>query len=96
MYKIVFTKQALKDLEKLKRNGSSKKARNLINVIKENPFQNPPKYEKLVGNLDGVYSRRINIQHRLVYQIEELPIVDSDIQYDGIVKVIRMWTHYEK
>ena len=71
MYKIVFTKQALKDLDNLKRNGIVQKAKALVDVIKQNPYQNPPRYEKLVGNLDGILSRRINIQHRLVYQVYE-------------------------
>ena len=66
MYKIVFTKQALKDLENLKKIGISNKAKVLVDVIRENPYQNPPRYEKLVGKLDGILSRRINIQHRLV------------------------------
>ena len=66
MYKVVFTKQALKDLENLKRSGISSKAKMLIDVMKENPYQIPPRYEKLVGDLEGLLSRRINIQHRLV------------------------------
>lgn len=96
MYKIVFTKQALKDLEKLKGIGYGNKAKNLVDVIRENPFQNPPSYEKLVGNLAGTYSRRINIQHRLVYQVYEGCTTNDGIEYNGIVKVIRLWTHYEK
>lgn len=95
MYKIVFTKQALKDLENLKKTGISLKAKMLIDVIRENPYQNPPRYEKLVGNLDGVLSRRINIQHRLVYQVYEERLVENDVKYEGIIKVIRMWTHYD-
>lgn len=95
MYKIVFTKQALKDLEKLKTANISSKAKVLVDVIRENPFQNPPRYEKLVGNLDGIYSRRINIQHRLVYQVYEEPFAENNIEYKGTVKIIRMWTHYD-
>lgn len=95
MYKIVFTRQALKDLEKLKKNGVVSKAKVLINIIRQNPYQNPPKYEKLVGNLDGIISRRINIQHRLVYQVYEEKIMENGIEYEGTIKVIRMWTHYE-
>ena len=95
MYRIYFTKQALKDLDKLKTAGLSQKAKNLVDVIRSNPYQNPPAYEKLVGKLDGLYSRRINIQHRLVYQVEEQQLEDNGLQYDGIVKIIRMWTHYE-
>lgn len=96
MYRIVFTKQAVKDLENLKRIGSAQKAKNLVDVIRENPFQNPPSYEKLVGNLDGMYSRRINIQHRLVYQVCNERVTIEGVQYDGVIKIIRMWTHYEK
>ena len=86
MWRVVFTKQAQKDAKKIARAGLKEKTTLLLEILKENPFQNPPSYEKLVGDLDGAYSRRINIQHRLVYQIfEELETV----------KVIRMWTHYE-
>ena len=86
MYKIKYRKQAIKDIQKIKQNGLDDKVKNLINIIKENPFKNPPPYEKLVGDLTGAYSRRINIQHRLVYQIYE---------NEKVIKVIRMWTHYE-
>lgn len=85
-WKLVFTKQAQKDAKKIARSGLKPQAERLLEIIKENPFQNPPPYEKLVGDLLGAYSRRINIQHRLVYQVIE------DIK---IIKVIRMWTHYE-
>ena len=95
MYKIVFTKQALKDLDNLKRNGIVQKAKALVDVIKKNPYQNPPRYEKLVGNLDGILSRRINIQHRLVYQVYEEAFTESGVQYKGTIKIIRMWTHYD-
>ena len=95
MYKIVFTKQALKDLDNLKRNGIVQKAKALVDVIKKNPYQNPPRYEKLVGNLDGILSRRINIQHRLVYQVYEEAFTESGVQYEGTIKIIRMWTHYD-
>ena len=95
MYKIVFTKQALKDLDNLKRNGIVQKAKALVDVIKQNPYQNPPRYEKLVGNLDGILSRRINIQHRLVYQVYEEGFTESGVQYEGTIKIIRMWTHYD-
>jgi Txe/YoeB family toxin of toxin-antitoxin system len=83
---IVYTKQAQKDAKKLKSSGLKDKAEYLLEVVEANPFQNPPPFEKLVGDLSGAYSRRINIQHRLVYQV---------IKETGIVKVIRMWTHYE-
>lgn len=85
-WRIVLTKQAEKDAKKLTSAGLKEKALSLLAVLKEKPFQTPPPYEKLVGDLKGYYSRRINIQHRLVYQVLE------DIR---TVKVIRMWTHYE-
>lgn len=87
MYKIVYTKDSIKDIEKLKGANLNKKVLALIEIIKNNPFQTPPLYEKLVGDLQGLYSRRINIKHRLVYQILE------NVQ---TVKIISMWTHYEK
>jgi len=86
MYKALLTKHALKDLDKLKAAHLSQKAKILIDVIKKNPYQNPPPYEKLVGNLSGCYSRRINIQHRLVYVV---------LEEEQVIKVLRMWTHYE-
>lgn len=95
MYKSYYTKQAVKDLEKLKQAGISQKAKILVDMILQNPYQNPPRYEKLVGKLDGVYSRRINLQHRLVYQIYEKPFEENGVRYEGVVKIIRMWTHYE-
>ncbi|MDY3728552.1 MAG: Txe/YoeB family addiction module toxin [Wujia sp.] len=95
MYKIVFTKQSMKDLENLRRAGLSQKAKSLADIIRENPFQNPPGYEKLVGNLDGIISGRINIQHRLVYQVYQEPFTENGKEFDGIIKIIRMWTHYE-
>ena len=85
-WKIVYTKQAQKDAKKLAASGMKLKAQRLLGIIAENPYQTPPPYEKLVGDLAGAYSRRINIQHRLVYQVLE------DIR---TVKVLRMWTHYE-
>jgi Txe/YoeB family toxin of toxin-antitoxin system len=81
-----FTKQAQKDAKKLASAGLKPKAQKLLEVLKANPFQNPPPYEKLVGDLAGCYSRRINIQHRLVYEV---------FKDENIVKVLRMWTHYE-
>jgi toxin YoeB len=85
-WKIVFTKQALKDAKKINSVGLKDKTIKLLDILANNPYQNSPSFEKLVGDLTGAYSRRINIQHRLVYQI-----------YDNLktVKVIRMWTHYE-
>ena len=93
MYKIVYTRLAEKDIKNLKSVHLDEKAKKLIQIIKENPFQNPPPYEELVGNLQGVYSRRINIQHRLVYQVYKQTVVFNEIEYEGTVKVIRMWTH---
>ena len=85
-WELVFTKQAQKDAKKLMHAGLKNKAQKLLEIISENPFQNPPSYEKLIGDLAGAYSRRINIQHRLIYQV---------FQKEKIVKVIRLWTHYE-
>jgi toxin YoeB len=85
-WRIVFTRQAQKDARKIAASGLRDKAENLLNILSENPFQSPPPYEKLVGDLSGAYSRRINIQHRLVYQVLD----DSKT-----IKIIRMWTHYE-
>lgn len=85
-WQVVFTKQAQKDAQKIVRSGLKPQAERLLIILKENPFQNPPPYEKLVGDLSGAYSRRINIQHRLVYQV---------LEEVNTVKVIRMWTHYE-
>ena len=85
-WSLVFTKQAQKDAMKLAAAGLKTKAEELLKVLELNPFQTPPRYEKLVGDLTGAYSRRINIHHRLVYQVLEVR---------RIVKVIRMWTHYE-
>lgn len=86
MYKIVYRKQVLKDIPKLKSVGLSDKAKNLIDILKVDPFKNPQPYEKLVGDLQGAYSRRINIQHRLIYQIYE---------EEKIIKIISVWSHYE-
>ena len=95
MYRIVYDKQAIKDIKNLKSVRLDEKAKKLIEVIKDNPFRNPPPYEALVGNLQGVYSRGINIQHRLVYQVYNDPVELDGIKYDGTVKIIRMWTHYD-
>lgn len=96
MYRIIYTKQAVKDIKNLKACGLDKKAKELIEIMKKNSFQNSPSYEKLVGNLQGYCSRRINIQHRIVFQVIEEPNIHEDIEYEGYVKIIRMWTHYEK
>ena len=95
MYKLFYTKQALSDLDKLKAANISQKAKVLVELIRENPYQNPPRYEKLVGKLDGILSRRSNIQHRLVYQAYESPFMENGIEYRGIIKILRMWTHYD-
>ena len=95
MYRIVYTKQAAKDIKNLKAAGLSEKAKKLIEIIRKNPFQNPPPYEGLVGNLSGFFSRRINLQHRLVYQVYSDTVEADGIIYDGTVKIIRMWTHYD-
>lgn len=86
-YKLYFTKQAQRDAKKLSSTISLKnKAKNLLEIIKKDPYKNPPNYEKLVGDLSGAYSRRINVQHRLVYQV---------LEKEKSIKVLRMWTHYE-
>lgn len=85
-WELVFTKEAQKDARKLADAGLKRKAEELLAVLRNNPFQNPPPYEKLLGDLAGAYSRRINIKHRLVYEIFE---------QEKIVKILRMWTHYE-
>ncbi len=85
-WKLVYTKQAQKDAKKLKAAQLKEKAQKLLNILENDPFKNPPPFEKLVGDLSGAYSRRINIQHRIVYQVID------DIR---TVKIIRMWTHYE-
>jgi toxin YoeB len=85
-WRLVFTKQAQKDAKKIAQSGLKPTASRLLDILRKNPYQNPPPFEKLVGDLSGAYSRRINIQHRLVYQVLD------DLK---TVKVIRMWTHYE-
>jgi toxin YoeB len=85
-WRLVFTKQAQKDAKKIAQSGLKPQVNRLLDLLRVDPYQNPPPYEKLVGDLSGAYSRRINIQHRLIYQILK------DIH---TVKVIRMWTHYE-
>lgn len=95
MYHIVYTKQAVKDVKKLKSCGLKEKAKELIDLMEKNPYQTPPRYEKLVGDLQGLLSRRINIQHRIVYEVIEEKHVYQGAEYQGYVKIIRMWTHYE-
>ena len=86
MWRVVYTKQALKDAKKISAAGLRANAETLLDILRNNPYQTPPPFEKLIGDLSGAYSRRIIIQHRLVYQI---------IDDERTVKVIRMWTHYE-
>ena len=86
MYKIVYSSQAQKDAKKAGKSGLKSNIQKIMAILQNNPYQNPPPYEKLIGDLYGAYSRRLNIQHRLVYQIYE---------NERIVKIIRMWTHYE-
>lgn len=85
-WQLVYTRQARKDAKKLAASGLKAKAQTLLEILETDPFQTPPAYEKLVGELEGAYSRRINVQHRLVYEV---------LDAEKVVKVIRMWTHYE-
>ncbi|MGM0433881.1 MAG: Txe/YoeB family addiction module toxin [Pseudomonadota bacterium] len=85
-WKLVYTRQAQQDARKLASSGLKPKAQELLNLIEEDPFRKPPPFEKLVGDLAGAYSRRINIQHRLVYQV---------LEDEKVVKVLRLWSHYE-
>ena len=85
-WRLVYTRQAQKDAKKLAASGLKEKAEAIIQILRKNPYQVPPSFEKLIGDLAGAYSRRINIQHRLIYQI---------LNDEKVVKIIRMWTHYE-
>jgi Txe/YoeB family toxin of toxin-antitoxin system len=85
-WQLLFSKQSLKDAKKLKSANLWKNAEKLLDVLRQNPFQSLPSFEKLIGDLDGAYSRRINIQHRLVYQVKK---------EEKVVRILRMWTHYE-
>lgn len=85
-WKLYYTKQAQKDARKLASSGLKGKAQELLQVLENNPYQSPPPYEKLIGDLAGAYSRRINIQHRLVYQV---------LEENKVIKILRLWTHYE-
>ena len=86
MYTIFYSKQAVKDIGKLQHSNLSQKAKALVDIIRVNPYQNPPPYEKLIGDMQGYLSRRINIQHRLVYKV---------LENERTIKIYRMWTHYE-
>jgi len=85
-WQLIYTKQAQKDAQKLASSGLKEKAKELLKIVQSDPYQNPPPYEKLVGDLAGAYSRRINIQHRLVYQV---------LEKEHVVRVLRLWTRYE-
>ena len=85
-WKLVYTKQAVKDATKLSASGLRPKAETILEILKKGPFETPPPFEKLIGDLSGAYSRRINIQHRIVYQV---------LKRDKTIKIICMWTHYE-
>ena len=85
-WRLVYTKHAAKDAKKLVQSNLKSKAEELLEILRQDPYKTPPRYEKLLGDLAGVYSRRISIQHRLVYQV---------LEQERVVKVLRMWTHYE-
>ena len=85
-WRVVYTKHAQKDAKKIAQSNLKQKTQELLLLLRQDPFQNPPPFEKLIGDLEGAYSRRINIQHRLVYQV---------LNEERTVKVLRMWTHYE-
>jgi len=85
-WRVIYTKHALKDAKKISQSNLKKRTQELLSLLEQDPFQNPPQFERLVGDLEGAYSRRINIQHRLIYQV---------LHEEKIVKVLRMWTHYE-
>lgn len=87
MFRVIFTKTALKDVAKLKAARLDNNAKAFIEIIKNNPYQIPPPYEKLLGSLSGLYSRRINIKHRLVYEVYES---------EGVIKILSLWSHYER
>lgn len=98
MYKVFFYPQAMKDRKLIERAGLREKVKRLLDIMKVYPYQSSPSYEKLMGNLSGYYSRKINLQHRLIYQVlpNDKGLVDENGEiYEGIVKIIRMWTHYE-
>jgi len=97
MFKLIYTAQARKDYQKAKNTPLLSKVQELLTILEANPFQNPPPFERLTGNLDGAFSRRINRQHRLVYKIMDNDAGFKDPSgelYEGIVKTIRLWTHY--
>ncbi len=91
MYRITYSRKALKDIPKLKSAGLDRKAKALIDIIRENPFQNPPSYEKLSGVLKNLYFRRINVQHSLVYEV-----VYEVVEDENLIKIVSIWSHYER
>ncbi len=95
MYKVMLKKKAKKDKNKIKNAKLDKKVDELISVLEKNPFQSPPPYKALTGDLQGFYSRRINYQHRLVYRVISGEFTENGKNYSGVVTIERMWTHYE-
>lgn len=95
MWRVVFTKRAAKDAKNLKAAGLEGKAKRLVEVVRADPFGTPPAYEGLVGSLTGLCSRRISIWHRLVYSVDATLVDHDGVSYEGTVKIVRMWTHYE-
>ena len=95
MWRVIFTKQAAKDANKLKAAGLEKKGKQLVEVVRADPSAAPPAFEGLVGSLEGLYSRRISLQHRFVYAVDATPVTVDGKRFQGTVKVVRMLTHYE-
>ena len=98
MYKVIFSRQAHKDLQKLKQAGLARQAKEITEILMINPYQSPPRFEKLSGDMQDYFSRRINLQHRYIYEImpnEKAMKDEDDGLYAGIIHVLRMWTHYE-
>lgn len=95
MWRVVFTRQAAKDAKRLKVAGLDAKAKRLVSLVEREPLANPPRYEALLGNLGGLHSRRINLKHRFVYEVLSEPLEIDGKSFEGTVKVVRMWTHYD-
>lgn len=95
MWRVIFTKQAANNAKNLKAAGLAGKVKSLVEVVRIDPFGTPPAYEGLVGSLAGLYSRRTSIWHRFVYFVDATPVDYEGVSYEGTVKVVRMWTHYE-
>ena len=96
MWQIKYTRLAAKDVPKLKAAHLNEKAKRIIDIIREDPFANHPPYEKLLGDFQGAYSRRINIQHRLVYRVVYEPVVVDGVCFQGTVIILSLWSHYER